>query len=288
MESNNPEKLTSRNIPLPIQREVRQRCGFGCVICGLPLYEYEHMEGWANVQRHVANEITLLCDKHHKERTNGLVPIQAVIEANTTPHNLKEGVSKPYDLHFSAQQAEIVLGSNSFFAQYQGYGTILAPLVIDTVPIIGFILGDEHLLLNLVINDEFNQRVLHIKNNQIFYSVGVWDIQLVGRKLIIREQARKILIEINFQPPDKITIERGRFLFNGIEVLIRPTNLLITNNSFLLQKCSSRNVNFGIVIGESISQGGIIHVQNVSRYLGDRKEALAFEKENLVKNNGQK
>lgn len=43
----NEEQPNSRNIPLPIQREVRQRCGFGCVICGMPLYEYEHMEEWA-------------------------------------------------------------------------------------------------------------------------------------------------------------------------------------------------------------------------------------------------
>ena len=40
---------TSRNMPLPIQREVRQRCGFGCVVCGLPLYEYDHLLGWTNV-----------------------------------------------------------------------------------------------------------------------------------------------------------------------------------------------------------------------------------------------
>jgi len=37
------EKPTCRNIPLPIQREVRQRCGFGCVICGTLLYEYDHI-----------------------------------------------------------------------------------------------------------------------------------------------------------------------------------------------------------------------------------------------------
>jgi len=30
-----------QNIPLPIQREVRQRCGFDCVICGMPLFKYE-------------------------------------------------------------------------------------------------------------------------------------------------------------------------------------------------------------------------------------------------------
>jgi hypothetical protein len=74
-------------IPYEIKREVRQRCGFGCVICGSPLYEYEHMEGWAVVHRHVAEEITLLCDKHHSERTKGLLPKEDVVKANNNPYN---------------------------------------------------------------------------------------------------------------------------------------------------------------------------------------------------------
>jgi hypothetical protein len=34
------EPGSSRDIPLPIEREVRKRCGFGCVVCGLPLHTY--------------------------------------------------------------------------------------------------------------------------------------------------------------------------------------------------------------------------------------------------------
>ena len=79
--ANQDERPDSRNIPLPVQREVRRRCGFGCVICGLPLYEYDHLLCWAVVQRHVAEEITLLCDQHHREKTSGLLPNDAVHSA---------------------------------------------------------------------------------------------------------------------------------------------------------------------------------------------------------------
>ena len=97
METNN---YNSRNIPLPIQREVRKRCGFGCVICGFPLYEYDHLTGWANVYEHVAEDITLLCDQHHKEVTNGLLPREKVFEANKSPYNLKYGLCSPLLLHY--------------------------------------------------------------------------------------------------------------------------------------------------------------------------------------------
>ncbi|HHR5900595.1 TPA: hypothetical protein ACS7XC_001497 [Providencia alcalifaciens] len=275
-------ECNSRNIPLPIQREVRQRCGFGCVICGMPLYEYEHMEEWAKVKRHVADEITLLCDQHHREKTGGLLPVEVVKAANQSPFNLKNGVSKPYNLHFSGVEATVEVGGNSFKCNDQGYGTAMVPVSIDGIPLIGIILADGHLLLNIVIFDEFNQPVLHIKNNQLHYSTSPWDIQLVGKKLTIREAHKKILLEIEFFPPDRIVINRGRLLCNGVEVIIRPTNIWITNNATVISNCSAINCYGGLVIGHHNQPiGGFMSLQQVPRYLGDKSQALAFEKESL-------
>jgi trigger factor len=125
------------------------------------------MEEWAQVQRHIAEEITLLCDQHHREKTGGVLPKQVVREANADPFNLREGVSKPYTLHFSETEAEIIVGSNSFTCKEQGYGTSIVPVSVDGTPLIGLIIADGHLLLNLIVFDEFNKPVLHIKNNQL-------------------------------------------------------------------------------------------------------------------------
>lgn len=277
-------ECSSRNIPLPIQREVRKRCGFGCVICGMPLYEYEHMEEWAQVKRHVADEITLLCDQHHREKTGGLLPKSDVREANKNPYNLKNGVSKPYNLHFSGNEATVEIGSNSFTCQDQGYGTAMTPISVDGTPLIGLILADGHLLLNLIIFDEFNKPILHIRNNQLCYSTSPWDISLIGKKLTIREAHRKILFEIEFFPPDKIVINRGRFLRNGVEILVRPSNILITNNSTVIQGNRAVNCSGGLIIGHHDNPiGGFASFRDVPRYLGSRKEALKFEKECLSK-----
>lgn len=276
------EQCNNRNIPLPIQREVRQRCGFGCVICGLPLYEYEHMEEWAVVKRHVADEITLLCDQHHREKTGGLLPIEVVRAANKSPYNLREGNSKPYNLHFAGTEATVEIGSNSFTCQDKGYGTTMVPVSVDGMPLIGLILADGHLLLNLVVFDEFNSPVLHIKNNQLIYSTSPWDIQLVGKKLTIREAHKKILFEIEFYPPSRVVINRGRLLRNGVEILIRPSNILVTNNSMLLSENHVSNCYGGLIIGHHDKPvGGFMALQSVPRYLGDRTEALKFEKESL-------
>lgn len=282
MNLDNNQQCSSRNIPLPIQREVRQRCGFGCVICGMPLYEYEHMEEWAEVKRHVAEEITLLCDQHHREKTGGLLPKEVVKEADKNPYNLRKGVSKPYNLHFAGKEAKVEIGGNSFTCQDRGYGTAMVPISVDGTPLIGLVLADGHLLLNVVIFDEFNAPVLHIKNNQLYYSTSPWDIQLVGTKLTLREAHRKILLEIDFYPPNRVVIERGRFLRNGVEILVRPSNLLVTNNSTLLSGNHAHNCYGGLIIGYHEKPiGGFMAIAGVPRYLGDRKEALKFERESL-------
>lgn len=277
------EPVTSRNIPLPIQREVRQRCGFGCVICGMPLYEYEHMEEWAQVHRHVAEEITLLCDQHHREKTNGFLPKEAVRAANANPYNLRSGTSKPYSLHFSGTEATVEIGGNLFTCQDHGHGTEMIPLLIDNTPLVGIILSDGHFLLNVVIFDECNVPVLHIRNNQLIYSTDPWDIQLVGTTLTLREKAGKILIEFVFLPPNKVQVVRGRFLRNGVEVLVRPDNILITNNSGVISGCRAINCHGGLIIGHTEKPiGGFMAIRGVPRYLGDRREALKFEKQCLA------
>jgi hypothetical protein len=246
----------------------------------MPLYEYEHMEEWALVERHVAEEITLLCDQHHREKTGGLLPKEAVREANANPFNLQEGVSKPYTLHFSGKQAEVIIGGNSFTCDDQGYGTVMVPISVDGIALVAFILGDGHLLLNLVAFDECNAPVLHIKNNQLYYSTTPWDIRLVGTTLTIREGHRKILIEVEFEPPDRVKVSRGRFLRNGVEVLVRPDNILITNNAFYISGCHAHNCHGGLILGHHQKpMSGFMAVQNIPRYLGDRKAALQFEKE---------
>lgn len=240
------------------------------------------MEGWAKVQTHRAEEITILCDQHHKERTNGLLPIEDVRKADREPFNLRKGVTKPYDLHFTGKHAEIVIGSNSFTMYNPGSSTVLAPVIVDGIALIAFVLEDGHLLLNVLLFDEYNNLVLKIANNQLVHSIEPWDIQLVGKRLVIREAHRKLLIEVEFQPPDRVVINRGRLLCNGVEILVRPNNLLIVNNSMIFAGNKAINVPAGFIIGRSPGMNCIMAIAKLPRYLGDRAEALKFEKETFL------
>jgi hypothetical protein len=63
----------SRVIPADIAREIRKRCGFGCVNCGSALYHYEHMiPEFSEASQHIAEKITLLCGTCHDYVTRGI------------------------------------------------------------------------------------------------------------------------------------------------------------------------------------------------------------------------
>jgi hypothetical protein len=255
-----------------VEREVRRRCGFGCVICGLPLYEYDHILGWSNVQRHVAEEITLLCDMHHHEKTNGLLPLDRVVAANREPFNLRRGVSKPYNLHYSGTGCETIIGSNRFVTADPGGGTVSVALIIDETPIVGFELSDGHLLLNLQLFDDRNDLVVRVIRNELVYSTSPWDIRLRGRNLLVRAAERRILVDILFEAPNRIVLRRGRILCNGVQIILQPDYALI--NEVLFYDNTGVG-NFGLAVGNrALPAPPAFRIRNISRYSGSTVAAM--------------
>jgi hypothetical protein len=238
-------------IPDPMKRKVRQRCGFGCVICGLPLYTYEHVLGYANVKRHVADELTLLCDQHQRERTNKLLPVEHVLRANQAPHNLRKGVSTPYTLHYDGPDCIADIGTNVISFRDRGYNTEFIALAIDEDSLISFRLDRGNWLLSLNMFDKNDDLMLLITDNELIYSTIPWDIEFVGHNLIIREAQGNILVDILFELPSRIKIQRGHFLHNGIEIKIKRDSLQILNNHNTLSGNHAYGCN-GILLGNTV------------------------------------
>ncbi len=217
-----------RNIPAEIKRQVRQRCGFGCVICGLPIYEYEHMEEWAKVKRHRAEEITLLCPNHHSEKTKGRIPVFVIKEANKNPFNNREDFSKPSNLYYSGTELKIKMGVLNFVLDSTRQNQFI-PLVIDRLPIIFINVIDNNIFINLNLFNEKNELILKIIDNELIYSNNFWDIEYVGTKLTFRNGSGKIFLEIDFEVPNKLTISRGSIFYNGINIKINNLEMNIGN-----------------------------------------------------------
>lgn len=247
-------KKPARNIPANIKREVRKRCGFGCVMCGAPIYEYEHMKEWAKYKEHRAEDITLLCPNHHAEKTKGLLPIKIVREKNNNPFNLKNKRSKPTGLYFSGNSCSFVIGGNVFkMKSVSEFPTFLLPILIDGHPILCFNLFKGQLSLNANIYDKNNKLVLKISDNELEYSVDVWDITFISNTLTINQAQRDILLRIKFEPTNTVIIEKAKLYYNEVEVIVEKTKIIIGGkyqNEF--SNNVSKNVPVGLFIGKDI------------------------------------
>lgn len=181
------------------------------------------MEEWTIVKRHVADEITLLCPFHHREKTSKRLPTDVVKEYNKNPYNLKHGRTEPYEVLYYKDNVSIKLGFMKFIFLNKNEGASLTPIIVNTTPIISIKLIDGHYSINMNLFDRNNQLVLTIKDNILMYYVGLWDVTFESNTLTVREGKYKIFIEIVFEVPNVISIPRGIIYCNGSKFIIKPT-----------------------------------------------------------------
>jgi hypothetical protein len=63
----------SRAIPEAIRRKIRQDSGFGCVICGLAIASYEHIDPeFHEATEHDPDKMTFLCEGCRSRVTRGV------------------------------------------------------------------------------------------------------------------------------------------------------------------------------------------------------------------------
>jgi hypothetical protein len=104
--------------------------------------------------------------------------------------------------------------------------------------------------------------LLTINNNTLVFAVSPWDIAWVGRRLTVREGQRKFLLEIQFNPPNEVRIERGNLRRNGVEFRISPTETVINGKP---QVSGNDFVgSWGITVGHRI--GGGLAIGRVNCY----------------------
>lgn len=234
------------SIPEAVKREVRQRCGFGCVICGLPIYDYEHMMPYADVQQHEALNITLLCPNHHRAKTNSHLTIESVWRANETPYNLSRSITKPYGLDFGGEEpASMQIGGNMFVSQPP-----LAPLIVEDFVPIFFGRNEEGLSLNINFRNRSNIPTLVIRDNAIVKLSGAWDIEFVGQTLTLREGPGQVTLRIEFVPPNIIRVDRAKIWFKGAYVDVAPEKITMTDGVQLgVSGCMFSGCHVGISFG---------------------------------------
>jgi len=235
----------SRTIPEPIKRQIRQQSGFGCVICGLGIIQYEHVDPeFKDAHVHDPNCMTILCPGCHSKVTTGMWSKQRVIDAMQNPICLTQGYSNElFDIgnghpriHFAGSVME----------------NTTIPLMIGEMAVFEIKPPDEEngvFLLSAAFYDSQGNNTLSIVDNEWFATTNNWDVQVVGPTITIREDRRRIALQLTASPPDQLTISIVEMLVQGLIVRGNQEQFTVshpqTGQSATFSNCLSSNCRIG-------------------------------------------
>lgn len=208
-------------IPEAIKREVRQRCFFGCVICGAPVFDYDHIQEYATVKEHTASNLTLLCPNHHRDKTSGRLSADFIRDSNGKPFNATKPTTAPYAI-MGARSIELIIGSNNVGVTGSGIA-----ILVNGGTFLRFDYEGEWMVLSGVITNQNGDILFRLKYGEIQASTSVWDVSYIGSRLMMKSSAGKIVLDITLTN-EALTVDRGAFVDrrDGTGFLANPTELV--------------------------------------------------------------
>lgn len=218
----------NRHIPNKISLEIRQRCGFGCVVCGNAIYDYEHFNPeFHNAKKHDPLGITLLCPTCHGNKTRGFWSSTKIAADDKNPYCKRVGVST---LHMDVSASPFTI-------------EILNQKIINTNVVLRIL--DTDLLridppsipgmppeISGIFYDQHGNRIASIHKNVWNGNASNFDIISSGSTLEIRSKISALELVIEIDHPNILRILKMNLSYKQHEILV-------DNNEFRFQRPSS-------------------------------------------------
>lgn len=248
-----------RSIPEDLKRQVRQKCGFGCIFCGIPFFQYDHLVEQAQGGEDTVENLNLLCATHHDQKTRGQISREAVRIRSVNPANKNKSRTSGYALEINNSTAIFDIGSNIFEHDFDTMHTPFRGLVIGGRDFVSANSEDGWLKFDITITNDWGHPLLSVESGELHAWTGVWDYNLVGPKITVQEIRSKISIELSINE-DRITLARGRFAHGSLVVEVRPNHCILGPDVFappmarprrgqnnILRDCRFKNNAVGVV-----------------------------------------
>lgn len=244
----------SRYIPDPIKREVRQKCGFGCVKCGMAVYEYEHLDPeFSEAKEHNPDGIVLLCGSCHSLKTRKMLSAATIKKAAKTPFCKREGFSSAY-FDISSSHPEIRLGTLSCI-------DVKSLISIDGESIFSIDPPEElgaPFRINAFLANKAGEEILRIENNEWKTTALNWDVEVKGPRITIRNSKGDIALIIRVETPKLLVVERLEMMHRGIRIKCSENHdLEITTQCGTKLRSARMNI-VGCAVGIDISSKGLM------------------------------
>lgn len=235
----------NRNIPEDVKRTVRQRCGFGCVICAGAIVEYEHVDPeFARAHQHHPDRIALLCPSCHARKTRNFLSRRRVIEAMRDPAAKKAGFAFS-DLESTQQHPYVVFAGLTL-------RNCTTPVEIHGLPVLRVEAAEAHgapYRLSASFFDTKGVPSLFIRKNEWQVLANTWDVEATGGVIVVRSAPGEIALRLRLDPGEGVVVERLSMFCGGyrLEGDFRTLNVISPGGgTSMFTNCIADNCSVGL------------------------------------------
>lgn len=213
----------SRDIPEPIKRAIRQRCGFGCVICGASITHYDHVDPpYEDATSHDADRIALTCPQHHDWITRKFWSRKTLEEASRDPFCKRAGYAhSPLDI--GTEYPWIKFAGTTIY-------NVTIPVVIGDIPLFRIKGSEEEagpFRLSANFHNSQGRPSLMILDNEWRAYETNWDVEASGGALTIRDGPGRVSLRLVVAPPGGVIVEQLDMRIGDLHLTGSPEKLIV-------------------------------------------------------------
>lgn len=257
----NKHGLSRSSLNESTKRQIRQNSGFGCVVCGLAIGDYEHVDpDFADAIEHNPENMTFLCAQHHALVTRGRLSKETV----------KEHMKNPAAQQASFSHESFYLGNERPIIVLGNITAIRAEVILKHEDIPIFWVDEPEVpggpfRINAEFRNRLGQVIFSIRNNEWRARTDNWDVESEGPRTYIRNSKGDIALIIRTEPPNKLVIERLDLQINGF-------SFICDGSQFYIESPNGHHVSASG--GKFVGCKGVIHYKNGAILLGEWVEHM--------------
>lgn len=202
----------ARHIPESTKLEIRQRSGFGCVLCGLLLYTYAHIDPpFSDARTHSADGIALLCPNCHTRFDTRQISVATIKSRMAEPFALSQGFTS--DPLYLPDLPAVDICGNHFTGD--------AIIAVRAHPLLWFEksnVSETPILLNALFIDESGREVARIVRNEFRGDVRNFDVSKIADRILLRSTNTSSRLVIRRTGGNIICIEEIDMAYAGHRV----------------------------------------------------------------------
>ncbi|MGN6525788.1 MAG: HNH endonuclease signature motif containing protein [Burkholderiaceae bacterium] len=262
-----------------MKRAVRQRCGFGCVICGVGFIEYDHFDPeFADAQEHNPDGIVLLCPHHHalKTKNPAWLPLDDLRAASKQPHAVRAGYSE-WQYPSGRQPPTVSFGEvtcKNVGTVFEVNGQSILSIRPPSEP------GGKYLLSAFLVNADATE-MIEIIDNEARTSTENWDMTIEGATIKVWTACRSVALVMRITENQDLTIDELEMTYRGVEISIKrgqPTSIYYWGAPFSIMGGTVEDAKVGLKVdstGAALGVGGgkvTVGELNFGKAVGDGRK----------------